>query len=62
MSNMTLEELLQSAVDAENRGVPVNWRTMTFNMHQSFMNHLESIQGQGNAVDPVEDLAEPTED
>ena len=62
MSNLTLEELLQSAADAESRGIPVDWRTMAFNMHQIFMNHLASIQGQGNPVDPVKDLAEPTED
>lgn len=45
MEPMTLNELLQNAIDAENRGVAVNWKEMCMTVYTVATNHIAAIEG-----------------
>ncbi len=42
---MTLNEMLQNAVEAEKNGVPVNWRDVAFQVYNVATNHIAQLEG-----------------
>lgn len=47
----TLTEVMQSAVNAESSGVPVDWRSLAINMHNAVVQAAQE-QTDGAVTDP----------
>lgn len=56
---VSLNEVLQAAIDADNRGVPVDWKNMALNIYNVATNHIAQLQEQ--IPTPAEDEECPPE-
>ena len=43
MSDQTLQEKLQAAVDAQNKGIPVNWQEMCLETYNAAMAEIQRL-------------------
>jgi hypothetical protein len=43
MSEQTLQEKLQAAVDAQNKGIPVNWQEMCLETYNAAMAEIQRL-------------------
>ena len=44
VDNVTLNEMLQTAIDAEQRGVVINWKEMALRIYQVATNHIAGLE------------------
>ena len=42
--SMSMQDVLQGAIEAENKGIPVDWKSMAMKVYNVAINHIAALE------------------
>lgn len=49
--SMSMQDVLQGAIEAENKGIPVDWKSMAMKVYNVAINHIAALEKEAQVDD-----------